>query len=91
MKVQWANALQSQIKAELVFEAIVKDAGLKPDENELKEYVNTITSTSGTGGNTFYTKEENIYKMLGVGNVEEGKQYFLNQSTVRDYIIENYK
>ena len=29
--------------------------------------------------------------MLGVGNVEAGKLYYLNQDAVRDYIIENYK
>lgn len=91
IKVEWAAALQSQIKAELVFEAIVKEAGLKPDENGLKEYVKTITSAATSGGNTFYTKEENIYKMLGVGNVDAGKAYFLNQEAVRDYVMENYK
>ena len=91
IKVEWASALQSQIKAELVFEAIVKGEDLKIDESGLKEYVNTISSAATSGGNTFYIKEENIYKMLGVGNVEEGKQYYLNQSAVRDYIMENYK
>lgn len=91
IKVEWAAALQSQIKAELVFDAIVKDAALTPDENALKEYVNTITSAAGEGGNKFYTEEENIYKMLGVGNVEAGKLYYLNQDVVRDYIMENYK
>ena len=90
-KVEWAAALQSQIKAELVFEAIVKEANLQTDENGLKEYVNTITSAAATGNNEFYGKEENIYKMLGTGNVEEGKAYYLNQSAVRDYIMENYK
>lgn len=92
MKAQWASALQSQIKAELVFEAIVKDAGLKVDETELKEYIKTIIdSSSSEGGNDFFAKEENIYKMLGVGNEEAGKNYFLNQDAVRNYIMENYK
>lgn len=90
-KVEWASALQSQIKAELVFEAIVKDASLKADEDGLKEYVNTLISAASQSGNTFYASEENIYKMLGVGNVEEGKAYYLNQAAVRDYIMENYK
>ncbi|MBQ3559540.1 MAG: FKBP-type peptidyl-prolyl cis-trans isomerase [Agathobacter sp.] len=92
IKVQWAASLQSQIKAELVFEAIVKDAGLKVDEEELSDYVATIMTTAGTlEGNDFFAKEENIYKMLGVGNVAEGKAYFLNQEAVRDYVIENYQ
>lgn len=92
IKIEWAAALQSQIKAELVFDAIVKDAGLTPDENDLKEYVEMITSAaSSSGGNSFYGKEENIYKMLGVGNIEAGKAYYLNQSAVRDYVMENYK
>lgn len=92
MKAQWASALQSQIKAELVFEAIVKDAGLKVDEKALADYVKTIIAASDAdGANKFFAKEENIYKMLGVGNVTEGKEYFLNQDAVRNYVVENYK
>lgn len=92
VKAQWASSLQSQIKAELVFEAIVEDAGLQVDEKELVDYVATIKeSASADASSAFYTKEENIYKMLGGGNVEEGKTYFLNQDAVRDYVIENYK
>lgn len=92
MKAQWASSLQSQIKAELVFAAIVKDAGLKVDENGLKEYVSTVMKTAGSAqGNKFFAIEENIYKMLGVGNVECGKLYYLNQEAVRDYFIENYQ
>lgn len=92
MKVQWASSLQTQIKAELVFEAIVKDAGLKVDKKGLAEYVATIMSTVGTaGGNDFFSKEDNVYKALGAGNVKIGKAYYLNQEAVREYVIENYK
>ena len=92
MKAQWASSLQSQIKAELIFAAIVKDAGLKVDEKELTDYVATVMATAGSeNGNKFFAKEENIYKMLGVGNVEVGKEYFLNQNATRDYVIENYQ
>jgi FKBP-type peptidyl-prolyl cis-trans isomerase (trigger factor) len=92
MKAEWASALQSQIKAELVFEAIVKDAGLQVDEKALADYITTMTAeASGEGGNPFYTKEDNIYRMLGVGNIEAGKAYFLNQKATREYVIENYK
>jgi len=92
MKAQWASALQSQIKAELVFASIVKDANLKTDEKELSDYVATIMTTAGTmEGNDFFAKEDNIYKMLGVGNVDAGKNYFLKQEAVRDYVIENYQ
>lgn len=90
-KVQWASAVQSQIKAELVFAAIAKDAGLELDENVLKEYVNTITTTASEAENSFYAKEENVYKMLGVGNIEAGKTYYISQAAVRDYFMENYK
>ena len=90
-KVEWASALQSQIKTELVFDAIVKDAGLQKDETKLKEYIQTIAEAASTSGNTFYTKEDNIYKMLGAGNAEAGKLFYLNQDAVREYIMENYK
>ncbi len=92
MKAQWASSLQSQIKAELVFKEIVKDAGLKVDEKAMKEYVTTVMQTAGSAqGNAFFAIEDNVYKMLGVGNVECGKAYYLNQNAVRDYVTENYK
>lgn len=92
IKVQWAASLQSQIKAELVFEAIVKAESLKVDEKDLEEYVDSIIKTaSSEGGNSFFAKEDNIYKMIGVGNVDCGKEYYLNQGAVHDYMVENYK
>ena len=92
MKAQWASGLQSQIKAELVFAEIVKDANLTVDEEELKEYVETVMTTAGSlEGNKFFAIEDNIYKMLGVGNVKSGKAYYLNQEAVRDYVLENYQ
>ena len=68
-----------------------KTVQLQTDENGLKEYVNTIISSVSQNADSFYAKEENIYKMLGVGNVEAGKAYYLNQAAVRDYIMENYQ
>ena len=89
---QWEPALENQIKAELVFEAIVKDEKLKTDKDALSEYVDAVIASASTStGNTFFTEEENIYKMLGVGNAEVGKAYFLNQDAVRDYVMENYQ
>lgn len=92
IKVEWASALQSQIKAELVFDAIVKDASLQTDDKVLAEYVEEIKKTANSeNGNKFFAEEENIYKMLGVGNVDAGKAYYVNQDAVRDYVVENYK
>ena len=91
-KAQWASALQSQIKAELVFEAIVKDAGLKLDEKALEEYVATVKKTAGSAtGNAFFAIEDNIYRMFSLGNAVCGKAYYLNQEAVRDYIVEIYQ
>ena len=92
MRAQWASALQSQIKAELVFAAIVKDAGLQVNEEELAAYVAEVTKiASGSNGNSFYAKEANIYRAKGAGNVEAGKAILLNQTAVGDYIMENYQ
>ena len=92
MRSQWKPALEDQIKAELVFKAIVKAENLKTDEKALADYVASVKSSSSTSnGNPFFTKEENIYKMLGVGNEEAGKAYFLNQNTVKEYVMENYQ
>lgn len=89
MKAQWASSLQSQIKAELVFEALVKDAGLTVDDKEREEYVTAIMGAAEE--NSFFSKEDNIYKMIGVGNVDAGKAYLLNQNAVRDYVMDNYQ
>ena len=92
MRSQWKPALEDQIKAELVFKAIVKAENLKTDEKALADYVASVKNSSSTSnGNPFFTKEENIYKMLGVGNEEAGKAYFLNQNTVKDFVMENYQ
>ena len=92
MRSQWKPALEDQIKAELVFKAIVKAENLKTDEKALADYVASVKNSSSTSnGNPFFTKEENIYKMLGVGNEEAGKAYFLNQNTVKEYVMENYQ
>lgn len=92
MKQQWTSSLQTQIKAELVFEAIVKDAKLEVDEKGLEEYVTSVMATVGaTEGNDYFSKEENVYKALGTGNVKVGKAYYLNQEAVHDYVIENYQ
>ncbi len=89
IKVQWASSLQTQIKAELVFQALVKDAKLTVDEKEREEYVSSIMSVAEE--NSFFSEEDNIYRMIGVGNVECGKEYLLNQNAVRDYVMDNYQ
>ena len=32
-----------------------------------------------------------LFAMLGVGNVDAGMAYYLNQDAVRGYVMENYK
>lgn len=92
MRAQWKTALESQIKAELVFEAIVKEEKLKTDEEALAEYVKTVKESAETsGGNSYFAEETNIYKMLGVGNEDIGKAFFLNQNATREFVIENYQ
>ena len=92
IRAQWKVAMEDQIKAELAFEAIVKEEGLKTNQDALAEYVKTVTTSAGTSeGNPFFTKEANVYKMLGVGNEEEGKAYFLNQNASKDFVMENYQ
>ena len=65
---------------------------MKLDEKERDEYIASIKATASSAeGNSFFAKEDNIYKMIGVGNVEAGKAYLLNQNAVRDYVMENYQ
>lgn len=85
---EWATTLESQIKSELVFAALVEAEKLTVDEAELDEYVKNVQKDANTEGGNEYLKEvENIYKMMGAGNAETGKVYWMNQGAVRDYLM----
>jgi FKBP-type peptidyl-prolyl cis-trans isomerase (trigger factor) len=91
-RAQWKPSLLSQIKGEVVMAAIVKEEKLKTDKAALEEYVKSVMEPSGSSQqDAFFSKEENVYKMLGVGNAEIGKEYYLNQNAVSEFIMENYK
>lgn len=90
-KTQWAASLKSQIMAELVFAEVVKAESLQADEKEKEAYLKTvIEAASAEGGNEFLQKEENIYKMIGSGDVEAGENYLVNQNSARTYFVGLY-
>lgn len=92
MRAQWKPSLLSQIKGEVIFAAIVEKENLKTDKAALDEYVKSVMEPAGSSQqDEFFSKEENVYKMLGVGNAEIGKEYYLNQNAVSEFIMGLYK
>lgn len=87
MQAEWLQSLQSQIKAELMFAAVVEHAGLALDEAAHQEYINTVLSVNGS----YFTDAASIYKYVAAGSVEAGEMYLKNQTAVRDYIKGLYK
>lgn len=90
-KTQWASSLKAQIKAELVFAELVKKESLPIDDKERENYINTIIeAASAEGANEFLKTEKNIYRMIGSGNEEAGKNYLINQNSARTYFVGLY-
>ena len=87
MQAEWLQSLQSQIKAELMFAAVVEHAGLALDEEGHQEYINTVLSVNGS----YFADAASIYKYVAAGSVEAGEMYLKNQTAVRDYIKGLYK
>ena len=85
-RAQWIEMLKSKIKEELVFAAIVENAGLEVDEEEFNESVETILALELEQ----YPDAESIYKDNGVGDAAAGEAYMKNKMAVREYLIERY-
>ena len=81
------SSLQSQIKAELVFAAIAEDNALKFDETAHNEYIETVISVN----NSTFPDASSIYSYAGAGDAGVGELYLKNQSSVREYILAEYR
>ena len=87
MQIEWKTALESQIKAELIFAKVVADQGLVLDEEGHEEYVQSIISVNSA----FFPDADHIHKYAGAGSVEEGEAYLKNQTASRNYMLEKYR
>jgi len=87
MKVEWAAALESQIKSELVFAQIIKEKGLELDEEGHEEYVKAIIAVNSS----YFPDADSIHKYAGAGNSEAGETYLKNQTAVRKYMLNEYR
>lgn len=85
-QVEWLEEVQGQIKAELIFSALVEDKGLSHDEDAHQEYLDTVISASSV-----FADAEAIYKYISYGNAEAGEIYLKDQQAVRDVILEDYR
>ena len=83
---QWAQSLKSNITYETVFAEMIKSKNIKTDESALKAYVDDVLKINST-----FKDADSIYKFAGVGDVEAGKEYLLNELALRDYILSAYR
>ena len=86
MQVQWLSQINSQIKAELVFAAIVEKSNLTLDEEGHIAYVQSIMDANGD----YFKDAESVHKYAGSGNAEAGEAYMKNQTAVRNNFVANY-
>ena len=87
MQVEWASAVESQVKAELIFEKVVADNNLTLDEEGHKAYVENIIAVNSA----YFPNAESIHKYAGAGNAEIGEKYLKTQTAVREYMLENIR
>ena len=88
-RAQWTVSMESQIQAELIFAAIAEGENLDLDEEAFDKYVDSVIEVAkGESGNTFFAKEENVWKLQGCGNAKIGKAFWLNQTAVREYLMD---
>lgn len=87
MQVEWASAVESQVKAELIFERVVTDNSLTLDEEGHKAYVENIIAVKSA----YFPNAESIHKYAGAGNAETGEKYLKTQAAVREYMLENIR
>lgn len=95
-KVSWLSKIKALVTEELIFAEIVKQDGLKVDNQWYEDYMSKFTSAYITYWSSYYpdmteeTVEEMLLKQYGLGDVVAGKNYFMNQKAVRESIVENY-
>lgn len=87
MQAEWAIAVESQIKAELIFAQVVEDQNLALDEEGHKEYIEKIIAVNSA----YFPDAESIHKYAGAGNAETGEEYLKTQTAVREYMLENIR
>lgn len=95
-KVSWLSEIEALVTEELIFAEIVKQDGLKVDNQWYKDYMSKFTSAYITYWSSYYpdmteeSVEEMLLKQYGLGDVVAGKNYFMNQKAVRESIIEKF-
>ena len=87
MQIEWKTALESQVKAELVFAKVVADQGLTLDEEGHNEYVQSIIAVNSA----YFPDADSIHKYAGAGSAAEGEAYLKNQTASRNYMLEKYR
>lgn len=87
MQEEWAAALESQIKAELIFEKVVDEQNLVLDEEGHEEYIQKIIDVNST----YFPDADSIHKYAGAGDAEAGEKYLKTQTAVREYMLEKYR
>lgn len=86
VRAEWLAGLKSQIQSELTFAAVAEKNQLPMDNAAHEEYVQKIISVNSS----YFPDAESIHKYAGAGDAEAGKAYLMNQTAVRNFVLEKY-
>lgn len=86
-QVEWLEIIHNQVKAELVFAAMVENDNVTLDEEGHEAYIQKIITANGT----YFPDADSIHKYAGAGNAAAGEAYMKNQTAVRENFLANYE
>ncbi len=86
MRVEWLEMLEEQVKTELIMQEIVSDNNLTYDEAKHNTYISNVIAVNGET----FPDADSIYTHMGLGNMDSGKAYMLNETAVKDYVAVKY-
>lgn len=77
----WKKSIENQIKYELVYDAIVSQNGLEPDEEKIEAEI-----LKNLGDKASEETLEEYYQYIGAGDKANGKAYLMNENKVRELL-----
>lgn len=87
-EAEWKEGIEQNVRLEMILETIAEKEGVKLDEDEFKQYVSTMVSSSG------YESEAAMYELYGYGDAAYGEKYvrqiFMDEQALRK-LMDNAK
>lgn len=87
------DGMKSQVKVEAIYAEIVKKENLTLDEEALEEYIQSILSPEDEKETeeSFFEDETDIFKYAGSGDAAVGREYLMNETAIKNLVVEMNK